>query len=131
MSKSKKKKEALRKAKRKKNIITITVSVAVVAVITAAILLIISIESREALERVFARGGATVTLYDEGDFAALLWHGDIRIGTYSEREENGASVVTFEYNGSSAVGRIVGNVLHIPEPWDDIHWHGTEFLLRN
>jgi len=142
MSKSKRKKEAIRRAKRKRAIITVIASIAVITIIIITII-IFSVGNRdvtelteelteltELTERIYDRGSAMVTLSDNGSFAALLWHGDTRSGTFTESVVNGDTSITFMYNGSTGVGRIDGNVLHIPEQWDDLHRHGTEFFLR-
>ena len=128
MSKSKRRKEAIRKAKRKKRLIVAAISVAVLAAIVGII--IITTMSQRNADRVYSLGGAAVTLSSDNSFAAVLWHGDIKIGSFTESEEDGFTTVTFSYDGTTADARIEGNVLHIPSQWDDLHLHGTEFVLR-
>jgi len=128
MSKSQRRAEAIKRAKRKRVIVISIVSIAVIAIIS--IIIIFSSGSRENAARVYDGGGAIITLSDNGTFSPFLWHGEIKIGTFTESVLNGNTLVTFMYNGSTEDGWIYDNVLHIPDNWDDGHGHGTMFFLR-
>ena len=127
MGKSKKTKLAIKKARRKKRIITAVVCVAAVAIITAAVLITLNQQSDR---RVYALGVNTITLSGDGTFDAQPGCAGSKSGTFSESLSGDATIITFTHDGMTANGRIVGNVLTIPDEWDDGHGHGTEFTLR-
>ena len=127
VGKSQKTKQARKRAKRKK-IITIAVTcIVIIAIITAAVLIILNQQSDT---RVYALGVNTITLSGDGTFDAQPGCAGSKSGTFSESLSGDVTIVSFTHDGMTANGRIVGNVLTIPDEWDDGHGHGTEFTLR-
>jgi len=127
MGKSQKTKLARKKAKRKK-IITWVVSItAIVAIAVAVTLFIVNDQNSK---RVYVSGDQTVTLKDDGTFKAVLYH-DLSIsGTYTESTDEGIVVVTYYYDGITANGSLSGNVLIVPDEWQDDHGHSYSFTLK-
>jgi hypothetical protein len=120
MSRNTRREEAIKREKRKKRII---VGAIVAAAFLIAVLIILGI-NQQSQTRVYTDGDQTVTLYDNGNFAARLFHNAGMDGTYTESTIDGETTVSFTYGGTTSVGRIEENVLMIPDEWDDGHGHG-------
>jgi len=80
--------------------------------------------------RVFTRSNATITLTENGEFTAVLFHGERKSGVYSESEEGDVTVISFTYDGVTVYGWIEGRLLNIPSEWEDGCGHGSIFTLR-
>jgi len=124
MNKKERQAEVSKKANQKK--VMIGVFILVVAIIVA---LIVFSAYQQSQTRTFTDGHQTVILYPNGSFAALLAH-ESEKGTYTENTENGVITVTFISEGIVADGRIVNNILTLPEEWDDGHGHGMNLRLK-
>ena len=88
--------------------------------------------SGQADYRYYGISGTGVTLNDDLTFAANLYHGTVKTGTYTESAgPDGVTLVTFTSGGVQAVGAIVDDVLTIPLEWRDGHGgHSNAFPLR-
>ena len=118
---------AVKKANRKKAII-----LAVCALVVSTIAALIIVDAlREDPVRVFSgRPNQVVSLRDDGTFTAHLPHGVAMSGTFTEETEDGITTITFAQGRRIETGYIEGNVLIIPQAWDDGCGHGREFTLR-
>jgi len=121
--------EQAKKKKKQNKIVLLIIAVAIVAVIAAAIGFFAYQASKD---RVYtAEDGLTsVTLHDNGKFTVRFAHVGEGRGTYAEVAEDGAITVSFTINNMTADGRIEGDVLIIPEEWDDGHGHSTRLVLK-
>jgi len=124
MNKKERQAEASKKANQKK--IMIGVFILVVAVIAA---LIVFSAYQQNQTRIFTDGHQNVILYPNGSFAAVLAH-ESEKGTYTENTADGVTTVTFISEGVAADGRIINNILTLPEEWDDGHGHGMNLRLK-
>ena len=79
--------------------------------------------------RTFSDGHQSVTLQNDGSFTARLAHGR-KSGTYTENTQGAVTWVIFSYDGTSARGRLEGDILTIPDEWDDHHGHGSVLRRR-
>jgi len=129
IKKNTKQKQAVKRTSRKNLIIISSVCIAIAVVIGA--LVIFNTTNNQGETRVFTVGSQTITLYDDGAFSAQLAHGVAKSGTYSESVVGDVTTVSFTYEGKTEKGNIVGNVLTIPNEWDDSHGHGTKFTLSD
>lgn len=124
-SKAERKEAAIAKAKRKK----MFVHWALVLVLTPVISLSIRGAVRNSRADVYTDGGASVTLYADGDFAASLYHGERYNGIYTRTSGGDRTEVVFITSSGgvvqSAIGTIEGDELILPEAWQDGHGHGT------
>ena len=127
ISKKHRRQQAIKREKKKK-IMIITVCAAVAAVI--AILIAYNLYQQRN-DRVYSAGEQTVRLRDNGTFVARFYHGVRRSGTYSETSANGFTSISFVYDGETADGRIDGDILTIPDEWDDNHGHGNRLMLKS
>jgi len=119
---------AAKKAKMKKTLLFTACALVVVAIVA----LIVVDAIREDPVRVFSgRPNQVVSLRDDGTFTAHLPHGVAMSGTFTEETENGITTITFAQGRRTEVGHIEGNVLIIPQTWDDGCGHGREFTLRS
>jgi len=130
MVKNNRRARAIRR-ERKKKLLIVLIIVVVVAAFAFALFLI---ADRQKDNRVYADGSFSVTLRANGTFDAVLQH-NVRIsGTYVEDvlgdSQNGGSTITFTHDGTDAIGSIDGDLLTIPEEWDDGHSHGEQYRLR-
>jgi len=121
-----KRQQAMKIKKRQKRIIAAVFAITLVAV--AAVFLINHMQQRE--NRVFVLGRTAVTLSTDGTFNAILPHGIVRSGTFSETTSGGVTAVAFVENNRTVTGIINGEVLTIPPEWDDGCEHGVDFSLR-
>jgi len=112
--------EAVRRDKRKK-VAIISVCVAVIAII---VFFAVYDWYQDRQTRVFTDGYQTVTLKGDGTFTARLAH-DSRNGRYTESTAAGVTSISFIVDGRTDIGFIEGDVLTIPDAWDDHHGHGT------
>ncbi|MCL2396754.1 MAG: hypothetical protein FWC93_01680 [Defluviitaleaceae bacterium] len=117
---------ALKKAKRRNRIIAAVCGVALMAIVAFFVISHI----QQIGTRVFVSGRNSVTLNTDGTFSAILPHGVMRRGTFSETTSGGITAVSFVQDNTFAIGSISGNVLTIPEEWDDGHFHPRDFTLR-
>ena len=124
MSKKARREEAIKKEKQKKMIIALCV--AVLLVVGALLAFILNGQSQA---RVFAGGSQTVTLYRNGKFSARLSHNVQRNGTYTENTVGGMTTISFTSDGTIATGEITGDILTLPDEWDDGHGHGAKLPL--
>ena len=124
MAKDKKVKRELaaKKAKQKRNIIIAIC--AVIALLLVAAVIFNAVQS--ARTEVYTRGNASITLRPNGEFTAILFHGERLSGTYVKSEDS----VAFTHIGTTVIGELEGNTLHLPEEWDDGHGHGYIFTKR-
>ena len=106
---------------------TTAICVAIVAVIATVFLLD---RAQQANMRIFANGSNTVTLHQDGIFTAQMPHNVRKSGTFTEHTEGNITTVTFAFDGRIEDGRIEGNILTIPQEWDDGCGHGIRFTLR-
>ena len=81
--------------------------------------------------RIYTNGRSTISLRADGTFRASLPHGVVRNGTYSEVSIDGIITVAFVEGGITVNGTINGNVLTIPNEWDDGHGHPRNYILRS
>jgi uncharacterized protein YxeA len=123
---SKKARREAAKKKKQKNVMIIIVCIAVVAAI-AAFFIYNSIQQGQT--RVFTAGEQTVSLHQDGKFAAQLAHNVTKRGTYTEEASGGLTMVTFYQDEAMELGIIQDNVLYLPDEWDDGHGHGTRLPL--
>ena len=118
---------ALKRAKTKKMIL-----IAVCSLVAAAIVLTAIFWPRTE-SRVYAIGGSQVELFSDGEFRAIDPKGIIRRGTFTESYADGVATITFHYgNGRTATGRIVEDVLTIPNAWVPVcgHRHSPDLPLQ-
>ena len=114
----------IKKAKRNKKI-----ALAVLAAIALVIIIIAVVRAvNTALTEVYTDGGATITLYPNGEFSAVMYHYEMYSGTYA-KSENGTRV-TFSYDGMTSIVELNDGYLHIPLEWDDGHSHAYELPRR-
>jgi len=102
----------------------------VLILITISVPVVLS-EIQRSKERVYvASDNSSITLRANGTFIARLSH-DVRNGTYVEDDLGSFLVVTFFPQGEAAAnGVILGDVLQLPEEWDDGHGHSIDFYLK-
>jgi len=117
---------ARKKAKQKRAILITVCSIIAIAIVAFTVMEFL----REDNSRVFATGGSNVTLNDDGTFIALLPHGVVRSGEFTETQDGNITIISFSQAGATAMGTIEGNVLTIPSAWDDGHGHPTRYTLR-
>ena len=110
----------IKKAKRNKKI-GLAVLAAVVLVI---IIVIVVIAVNAALTEIYTDGAATIILYPNGEFSAVMYHYEMYDGTYA-KSENGTRV-TFSYDGMTSTVELNDGFLQIPLEWDDGHSHAYE-----
>ena len=79
--------------------------------------------------RLYSDGYQTVTLNANGTFTAKLAH-ESKSGTYTESTSAGNTRISFIVDGKTDIGSIVGEVLTIPDAWDDHHGHGAILRLQ-
>lgn len=121
-------KAAMKKAKkRKQTIMTTVICVAIVAVIVTVFLLD---RAQQTNMRIYTNGNFGVTLNDDGSFTAQLPHNVRKSGTFAEQTEGAVTTISFTFDGRTEHGRIEGNILIIPDEWDDGCGHGIRFALR-
>jgi len=120
--------QAMRKDKRKKRLIA---AVCVTLLLTLVVLLVVG-QIQQRGTRVYISGRNSVTLNGNGTFTASLPHGVVREGTFSQSTTDGVTTVTFSQDGMAVAvnGTIEGNVLTIPDEWDDGHSHPRNYTLR-
>ena len=119
---------AAAKKRKQKKILIATICVVLAA---AIVVLLISLSMiRQRSERVFTDGRQTITLRDDGTFAARLYHNVRANGTYTEMTEGNATIITFVSGGTSIETRVVNNVLTVPAEWTDAHGHNRRLTLR-
>ena len=132
MGKKNREREAAQKRTKKKRITTLAVcAVFTVAVIAVAIIAHVNRPDT----RVFAIGGQTVTLYDNGRFTARLAHNVNISGTFTEEMSGTANVtaISFTHGGNTVSTQIEDDVLLLPPQWRAtcrIHVHEIEFPLQ-
>ena len=114
-SKKARKEQAIKRKQRNKKIITL----ACIAVIVAVVGFFSIYAFAQRNNRVFVDGNQRVTLLVNGNFAARLPHGVNISGTYNEEVVEGLTIITFIYGGSRSQGSIAGDVLTLPNEWDD------------
>jgi hypothetical protein len=119
--KNSRREEAIKRGKRKKTIRLVVCALVVVAI--GALLAYASFTQNG--KRIFSDGHQTITLNNNGRFHAELFH-ENKEGAYTERIDGNIMIITFSYDGTDAEGYIDGDILHIPDEWDDHHGHGTE-----
>ena len=117
--------EAVQREKRRRNRI-IAVSVVVILMVTAFALFD---WYRQSKTRVFSDGHQTITLNYNMSYAAKLAH-ETHEGIYSEKVDNGVTTITFNTGAESVEGFIHGDVLTLPEEWDDGHGHGNQLIRK-
>ena len=120
---------AQRKAKRKKMTILAICTALVGVFIIAAVVYGVTRPNT----RVFAApGNLSVTLYENGQFAARLAHGISLSGTFTEDVQGTESVIMFTYGGTTVSTHIIDDVLLLPGPWiaGCAHGHASELTLR-
>ena len=127
MGKSQKTKLARKRAKRKKIIIWVVSITAIVAIAVAVTLYIVN---QQDSRRVYVSDDQTITLNDDGTFEAVLYHGLNISGTYTESTEGSVVIITYFHDGITATGSLSGNVLNIPDEWQDDHGHSYNFTLK-
>jgi len=127
MGKSQKTKLARKRAKRKK---IITWVVSITAIVAIAVAITLYVVNQQNSKRVYVSDDQTITLNNDGTFEAVLYHGVNISGTYTESTEGSAVIITYNYDGITAIGSINGNVLNIPDEWQDDHGHGSYFTLK-
>ena len=108
---------AIKKAKRKKTILLVIVVVIAVALLSAIVISVV----KNANTELYTDGGASIRLHPDGKFTAVLYHNERYKGTY-EKAEDGSSVA-FTTGAGTVFSRIDGDVLMIPNEWDDSHSH--------
>jgi hypothetical protein len=126
-TKKNKKKQAAKRGNRKNLIIIASVCIAIVVAISA--LVIFNATNQQSETRVFTAGNQKVTLSDDGTFSAQLAHGVTKSGTYTENSTGSVTIISFIYDGKTENGNINGNVLTLPNEWDDGHGHGASLIL--
>jgi len=126
-TKADRRQQAMKRDKRKKRIIAAVFIAGFLMIVT--ILVIGQIQQRGT--RVFASANNTVVLRGDGTFTATLPHGVVRSGTFSEVSVNDIITVAFVESGRTVNGTIYGNVLTIPDEWDDGHGHPRNYILRS
>jgi len=128
MSIKKQRREAAqKKAKKKRITIMAACFICLVAVMVAAITYTVTRPDT----RVFAvPGGQSVTLYENGRFAARLFHNIDITGTFAEDEDSG--VISFTHGGNTISSQIEDDILILPMQWRATcmnHSHEVEFPL--
>ena len=120
----------IEEGKKAKRTMIITIIVLSLVLITISVPVVIS-EIQRSKERVYVSDdNASITLRANGTFTARLHHGT-KNGTYEEDDQISFTIVTFFPQGETAVGcAILGDILQLPEAWDDGHSHGVNFHLK-
>lgn len=130
MGTKKQRREAAQKKARQKRLLIMVVFAVVLAVVIAAVTIYVVTRPGS---RVFSvPGGHSVTLYDNGRFAARLFHDFNFSGTFTEDESGDVTTVSFTHGGNTVSTQIENDVLTLPVPWRAtcrVHSHETEFPL--
>ena len=125
MNKKTRRDEAIKREKRKRMIL---IAALIVVILIIAVPTLYN-NLRPSNDRIFTDGQQTVTLHANGTFSARLAH-DTQSGTYAEKQEGGVTVVSFTVGNTTVNGKIGGDVLTIPEEWDDQHGHGSQLRKK-
>jgi len=131
-AKALKKEKAVKKARLKAFIVVL-----IVVLILAAVVVTIGIvrgknnSNAQHSAETYALGRQTVQLLENGTFSASLAHGVQKSGTYTKTTEGNRTIVSFNVNGKTEIGRIENNSLHLPSEWEDGHGHGNVFPKVN
>jgi len=130
MSIKKERREAAQKKAKKKRM---TILAVCAACLVAAIAAVIIYAVTRPDTRVFAvPGGQSVTLYENGNFAARLFHNINISGTFTEDANGSVTVISFTHGRNTVSTQIEDDVLLLPEPWRatcGVHSHEIEFPL--
>jgi len=129
MNAKKERREAAQKKakKRKMAIMAVCGTSLILAIIAVIIFRVVRPDAR-----VFAvPGGQSVVLYDNGRFAARLFHNVNISGTFIEDENGSVTTIAFTYDGITVSTQIENDVLILPIPWRAtcrVHNHEIEFM---
>jgi hypothetical protein len=130
METNKQRREVAQKKARKKRLTILAVCAVflVVTVITA----VIYATTRPASLVFEVPGGQSVVLFENGHFAAHLFHNVEISGTFVEDLSGNVTTISFTHDGNTVSTQIYDNVLILPVPWRAtcrIHSHEIEFPL--
>ena len=129
----------MKKAKRRKKIVIGVIAVLLLALAIAIAVSVLSGnggnggtggndgsgEVSEAAFEVFSDGTQTVMLLPDGTFAATLAHEESENGTFTKETAGDKTLIGFDTVEGTVFGTIEGDVLYIPEEWQDDHGHGS------
>jgi hypothetical protein len=121
------KRASAQKTERRNKIIALGVCVSVAVILIA--LTVYAFTRPEIGSRVYATGGQSVTLYDNGRFRFLDCR-FVRTGRYAETVDGGTVTVEFVHNNRTVRGSISGGILTIPAEWDSGKGHSPHLRLQ-
>ena len=125
-TKAKRRQQAMKRDRRRNRIIA---SVCFSILLGLVIMFIVG-QIQQRGTRVYVSGNNSVVLRGDGTFTASLPHGVVRNGTFSESTSDGVTTVSFVEGPGTVSGVINGDVLTIPDEWDDGHRHPRNYTLR-